>query len=120
MLAWDDAVAQRYQVPGTPLFVVVDGQGVITAGGFANTQEVIDETLNPAYPDNLARCFASARRHCVGQSADCAGFWATTAPRRHSADGLLLHTLLDGVLLVRNLFDRSRPWRTTHREVQNH
>lgn len=38
VLAWDDAVAEQYRVPGTPFFVVVDGQGVITGGGFANTQ----------------------------------------------------------------------------------
>ena len=38
VLAWAEAVAQQYQTPGTPFFVVVDAQGVITAGGFANTQ----------------------------------------------------------------------------------
>ena len=38
MSVWDDAVAQRYQAPSTPFFVVVDGQGVIWASGFANTQ----------------------------------------------------------------------------------
>ena len=45
VLAWDDAVAQRYQAPGTPFFVVVDGQGVITANGFANTQAELDRLV---------------------------------------------------------------------------
>ncbi len=38
VLAWEDTVAQRYEVPGTPFFVVVDRQGVIAASGFANTE----------------------------------------------------------------------------------
>ncbi len=38
VLAWDEAVAQQYRAPGTPFFVVIDEQRVITAGGFANTQ----------------------------------------------------------------------------------
>ena len=38
VLTWDDAVAQQYKAPGTPFFVAVDEQGVITASGFANTQ----------------------------------------------------------------------------------
>ena len=45
VLAWEDAVAQQYQAPGTPFFVVVDGQGVITASGFANTQAELARLL---------------------------------------------------------------------------
>ena len=42
VLGWEDAVAKAYQVPGTPFFVAVDGQGVIRANGFANTQAELD------------------------------------------------------------------------------
>lgn len=45
VLAWDDAVAQRYHAPGTPFFVVLDEQGVITASGFANTQVELDRLV---------------------------------------------------------------------------
>lgn len=45
VLVWDDAVAQQYKAPGTPFFVVVDGQGVITANGFANTQAELDRLV---------------------------------------------------------------------------
>jgi len=37
VLSWDDAVAQAYQVPGTPFFYVIDGKGMIANAGFANT-----------------------------------------------------------------------------------
>lgn len=45
MLAWDDAMAQRYQAPGTPFFVVVDEQGVIGASGLANTKAELDRLV---------------------------------------------------------------------------
>lgn len=35
---WDDEVMLDYQVPGTPFFYVIDGEGVIANAGFANTQ----------------------------------------------------------------------------------
>ncbi len=37
VLNWEDAVAGDYQVPGTPFFYVLDGQGVIVNAGFAST-----------------------------------------------------------------------------------
>jgi len=45
VLVWDDAVAQQYKASGTPFFVVVDEQGVITASGFANTQAELDRLV---------------------------------------------------------------------------
>lgn len=45
VLAWDDAVVQRYQAPGTPFFYVIDGQRVITTAGFANTQEELSRLV---------------------------------------------------------------------------
>lgn len=40
---WDDEVILDYQVPGTPFFYVIDGEGVITNAGFANTLEQLKE-----------------------------------------------------------------------------
>ena len=31
-----------YQVPGVPFFYVVDGEGIIANGGFANTLEQLE------------------------------------------------------------------------------
>ncbi|RLC83903.1 MAG: hypothetical protein DRI37_09675 [Chloroflexi bacterium] len=42
VLMWDDAVAQNYQVPGTPFCYVVDGEGMIANAGFANTLEALE------------------------------------------------------------------------------
>ncbi|MFQ6100842.1 MAG: redoxin domain-containing protein [Anaerolineae bacterium] len=42
VLTWDDAVAQDYQVPGTPFFYVIDGEGVIANAGFAGTLEQLE------------------------------------------------------------------------------
>ncbi len=42
VLAGDDAVAQDYQVPGTPFFYVIDGDGVIAKSGFAGTLEQLE------------------------------------------------------------------------------
>ena len=42
VLVWDDAVARDYQVPGTPFFYVIDGEGVIRNAGFANTEEQLE------------------------------------------------------------------------------
>jgi len=36
---WDDPVIEEYQVPGTPFFYVIDGEGVIRNAGFAGTLE---------------------------------------------------------------------------------
>jgi len=44
VLSWDDAVAQAYQVPGTPFFYVLDEGSVIINAGVANTLEQL-ETL---------------------------------------------------------------------------
>ena len=37
VLDWDAPVMLDYQVPGTPFFYVIDGEGVIANAGFANT-----------------------------------------------------------------------------------
>ena len=42
VLTWEDAVARDYQVPGTPFFYVVDGEGVIANAGFAGTLEQLE------------------------------------------------------------------------------
>lgn len=42
VLVWEDEVARAYEVPGTPFFYVVDGDGVIVNKGFANTREQLD------------------------------------------------------------------------------
>ena len=42
VLAWNDAVARDYQVPGTPFFSVIDGDGVIANAGFAGTLEQLE------------------------------------------------------------------------------
>lgn len=42
VLAWDDAIARDYQVPGTPFFYVIDEEGVIVNAGFANTLEQME------------------------------------------------------------------------------
>ena len=43
ILVWDDQVANAYQVPGTPFFYVLDGDGVITDAGFAGSLEGIEQ-----------------------------------------------------------------------------
>lgn len=42
VLAWDDAVASNYQVPGTPFFYIIDGEGVIANANFAGTLEELE------------------------------------------------------------------------------
>jgi len=42
VLAGDDAIARDYQVPGTPFFYVIDGDGVIANAGFAGTLEQLE------------------------------------------------------------------------------
>jgi methylamine dehydrogenase accessory protein MauD len=42
VLTWEDAVAQDYQVPGTPFFYVIDEEGAIANAGFANTLEQLE------------------------------------------------------------------------------
>jgi len=42
VLAWDDAVARDYLVPGTPFFYVIDGAGVIANVGFAGTLKQLE------------------------------------------------------------------------------
>ena len=39
---WDDEVRGDYQVPGTPFFYVIDGEGVIANAGFAGTLEQLE------------------------------------------------------------------------------
>ncbi len=39
---WDDEAMVDYQVPGTPFFYVIDGEGVITNANFANTLEQLE------------------------------------------------------------------------------
>jgi hypothetical protein len=36
-VGWDSQVVVDYQVPGTPFFYVIDGEGVIANAGFANS-----------------------------------------------------------------------------------
>lgn len=43
VLAWEEAVAEKYQVPGTPFFYLVDEQGVIAGADFANTVEQLEQ-----------------------------------------------------------------------------
>ncbi|MEA3338429.1 MAG: hypothetical protein U9R15_00540 [Chloroflexota bacterium] len=42
ILTWDDGVFKDYQVPGTPFFYVIDGEGVIANAGFAGTLEQLE------------------------------------------------------------------------------
>ena len=42
VIAWDDSVAQDYQVPGTPFFYVINGEGVIVNAGFANSLDELN------------------------------------------------------------------------------
>ncbi|MEA3339203.1 MAG: redoxin domain-containing protein, partial [Chloroflexota bacterium] len=42
ILTWDDGVFKDYQVPGTPFFYVIDGEGVIAKAGFAGTLEQLE------------------------------------------------------------------------------
>ncbi len=42
VLTWDDGVFEDYQVPGTPFFYVIDGEGVIANAGFAGTLEQLE------------------------------------------------------------------------------
>lgn len=42
VLTWDDQVAQGYQVPGTPFFYVIDGEGTVTNKRSAKTQEQLE------------------------------------------------------------------------------
>lgn len=46
VLVWDDAVAQQYQAPGTPFFVVVDEQGIVVAADVANTQDALNRLVS--------------------------------------------------------------------------
>jgi len=45
VLTWDDEVARDSQVPGTPFFYVIDGEGVIVSKGFANTLEQLKQLV---------------------------------------------------------------------------
>ena len=42
ILAWDNAVARDYQIPGVPFCYVIDGEGMIANAGFANTLEQLE------------------------------------------------------------------------------
>ena len=42
ILTWQDTVAREYQVPGTPFFYVINGEGVIANVGFAGTLEQLE------------------------------------------------------------------------------
>jgi methylamine dehydrogenase accessory protein MauD len=42
---WNDPVMEDYQVPGTPFFYVIDGEGVVINRGFANTLEQLKELV---------------------------------------------------------------------------
>jgi methylamine dehydrogenase accessory protein MauD len=46
VLTWEDAVANEYQVPGTPFFYVIDGQGVIVNKGFASSLEQLEALVD--------------------------------------------------------------------------
>jgi hypothetical protein len=41
-------VAKKYQVPGVPFFYVINGRGVVTAQGFANSLEQLEELVKAA------------------------------------------------------------------------
>jgi methylamine dehydrogenase accessory protein MauD len=53
MAQWDDRVAHSYQVPGTPFFYVIDGEGVIRRSGFASTAADLEE-LAASRPAEMA------------------------------------------------------------------
>ena len=40
--SWDDAVMLDYQVPGTPFFYVIDGEGVIANANFASRLQQLE------------------------------------------------------------------------------
>jgi peroxiredoxin len=42
VLEWNDSVAGEYQVPGTPFYYVIDGEGLIANAGFAGSAEELD------------------------------------------------------------------------------
>jgi len=42
VLAGDDAIARDYQVPGTPFFYVIDGEGMIASASFAGILEQLE------------------------------------------------------------------------------
>jgi len=42
VVAWEDAVAREYEVPGTPFFYVIDVERVIANADFANTLEQLE------------------------------------------------------------------------------
>ena len=37
ILRWEDSVARDYRLPGVPFFYVIDEEGIVANGGFANT-----------------------------------------------------------------------------------
>lgn len=43
VLTWEDAVANEYQVPGTPFFYMIDKHGIIVNKGFANSLQQLEE-----------------------------------------------------------------------------
>jgi cytochrome c biogenesis protein CcmG/thiol:disulfide interchange protein DsbE len=45
VLAWEDAMAGDYQVPGTPFYYAIDGEGIIVSKGFANSLEQLHELV---------------------------------------------------------------------------
>jgi len=45
VLDWDKKVMVDYQVPGTPFFYVIDGEGMVINKGFANTLEQLKELI---------------------------------------------------------------------------
>lgn len=42
VVIWEDAVADYYQVPGTPFFYVIDNKGVIVNRGFGKSLEQLE------------------------------------------------------------------------------
>jgi len=42
VLTWEDAVANEYEVPGTPFFYVLDEGGIVTDKGFGNSLEQLE------------------------------------------------------------------------------
>jgi methylamine dehydrogenase accessory protein MauD len=43
ILVWDDQVAHAYQVPGTPFFYVINGEGIVKNAGFAGSLEELEQ-----------------------------------------------------------------------------
>lgn len=46
VLGWEDAVAEQYQVPGTPFAYIIDGTGTVAHKGLASSAEELDRLVS--------------------------------------------------------------------------